>query len=246
MIVIGGTFLLLTLEFSSFLQAKTSTEVLPVLSAKETENLYAFMIDFYVEQMSISTRLEQAFLNLDKAILLSKTSPDDNAAFSKRIDNHVRQAAEIYGDLMRLKILFATRGKEILPSNEHETLLFTVLDFQVNVTDMLLDMLDFTFPFYEIDLPKKQMASILTLQSDMQQNLINLERGQKSLIYDLREQITSPQPDQKVIDTLIGKIVENSVEIIEENLNYKFALKNELSPIQTKRLFQILVMPPTN
>ena len=100
----------------------------PDLTTKQLKDLYTFSVDFYKEHILLTSKLEATLISINRDIFLT----GQNETIGNRpLQPLVQEASGFYREIIKLKVNYAIKGKELLPDKTHDKSLINILQFEI-------------------------------------------------------------------------------------------------------------------
>jgi hypothetical protein len=196
------------------------------------------------EQLEIVSKIDKKFSVIEQA--LKKEDRFDTASKmrtdSQNISELVKNISHHYGDLLRLRVKYILKAKDILNDRQKSRLISALLDFNIDTPDDFSYYLKLDLPTLMLDLTKEQKKNLLKYRTEMDIRDLKLELEMNYKLLDLQDEMKATIQNPKRVNKIIMDITDLGAELIDNRVNYIQRAKDVLTLDQKKQMLQMILM----
>jgi hypothetical protein len=214
------------------------------LTKEQIRNLDTLIKELNTEQLEIVSKIDKKFLVIEQA--LKREDRFEATSKVRTGSQNFRELAKnisvLYGDLLRLRVKYILKAKDILNDRQKTRLISALLDFNIDTPDDFSYYLKLDLPTLMFDLTKDQKKNLLKYRADMDIMDLKLELEMNYKLLDLQDEMKSTNQNPKKVNKIIMVITDIGAELIDNRVNYILKAKDVLTPDQEKQLLQMILM----
>lgn len=196
-------------------------------------------------QMKTLTRnLEATFDELIDEIL-KDDAPDTPRKLKKnpkKINALVKKIGTTAGDIMKMKVEYILKAKNIL-TPEQKKKLIAELEYKVDYFDKESPfLLEIDTLAGLLDLSSDQMKKILKYRTDMSISELKLRLSIANEVIDIQDELARSDKQSATIDKKIMTIVDQGARLLNNKIDYIIKAKDVLNPTQKQELAQLVLL----
>jgi Spy/CpxP family protein refolding chaperone len=214
------------------------------LNKEQVEKLSVLIEQFNSKALEVKSRLDDNYLKLGQD-LQKKDRFDTKSkarAGAQNVNKLLKNISSLYGDLMKLRVEYLLKAKDILTERQKVVLLTELLDFEMDMPENVSNHLDLDLSTLGLDLTRDQIKKILKYRAKRDIKGINLKLKTNYKLLDLQDEILAEVRDTKKINKIIMDITGINTEIINNRVNHTLKAKDVLTVDQKKELLHMLLM----
>ena len=214
------------------------------LTREQISKLGTLIEEFSTKALDIALKIDNKLLEL-KQELKKEDRFDTKAkarAGARRSNRLVKDISSLYGDLLKMRVEYLLKAKDVFTDEQKAELLAALLDFDMDLPDDFSHYLEADLPSMGLDLTKKQNKMLLKYQADMNIKDIKLELEMAYKLLDLEEEIQAEKRDPQKVNKIIMGIVDIGTKIIENRIDHILWAKDVLTVEQKKELLHMMMM----
>ncbi len=236
--------------FLSFFCAASSTagNAGPVpnmnLTKAQIKKLDTLIKALNTEQLQIVSKIDEKFSVIEQALKRENqfNTASKARAGSQNFAEQVKNICRYYGDLLRLRVKYILKAKDILNDRQKSRLISALLDFDIDTPDDFSYYLKLDLPTLMLDLTKAQKKNLLIFRADMDIRDIKLELEMNYKLLDLQEEMKATNQNPKSVDKIIADITGLGAKLIDNRVDYILKAQDVLTSDQRKQLLQMILM----
>jgi len=214
------------------------------LNKEQVEKLSVLIEQFNSKAIEVKSKLVDNYLKLGQD-LQKKDRFDTKSkarAGSRTVNKLLKSISSLYGDLMKLRVEYLLKAKDILTERQKVMLLSKLLDFEMDMPENVSNHLELDLTTLGLDLTKGQVKKILKYRAERDIKDINLKLKTNYKLLDLQDEIQAEVRDTKKINKIIMDITSINTEIINNRVNHTLKAKDALTVEQKKELLHMILM----
>jgi hypothetical protein len=213
------------------------------LTKEQIKKLDKLIKKLNAEQFEIVSKINEKFSVIGQD--LKKEDRFDTASKNRTGSlNFSRQVKNIslhYGDLLRLRVKYILKAKDILNDRQKSRLISALLDFDIDTPDDFSYYLKLDLPTLMLDLTKDQKKNLLKYKTDMDIRDLQLELEMNYKLLDLQDDVRAVTQNSKSVNKIIGDITDLGAKLIDNRMNYILKARGVLTLDQKKKLLQMIL-----
>lgn len=214
------------------------------LSKDQIDKLGTIVEEFNANALDIATKIDATFQELEQELKKKDRFDTRRKAWSgaQNANRLVKSISSLYGDLLKLRVEYLLKAKDVLTERQKAMLLDAMMDFEMDMPGDFSEYMGLDFTDLGLDLTKDQVKKILKYRSDMEINEIKLELKMDYKLLDLQDEINMMTRDTKKINKIIMDITNLGVKIMDNRVNQTLQAKDVLTVEQKKEVLHMLMM----
>ncbi|MBW1842159.1 MAG: hypothetical protein JRI75_10270 [Deltaproteobacteria bacterium] len=203
-----------------------------------------FVEEFNAKALDIATKIDTNFQELEQELKKKDRFDTRMKAWNGAQNSNklVKNISSLYGDLLKLRVEYLLKSKDILTERQKAVLLGAMMDFDMDMPGDFSEYMGLDFTDMGLDLTKDQVKKILKYRADMEINDIKLDLEMDYKLLDLQDEINSMVRDTKKINKIIMDITNIGVKIMNNRVNQTLKAKDVLTVEQKKEVLHMLMM----
>jgi Spy/CpxP family protein refolding chaperone len=199
--------------------------------------------EFSDKAHDIESKFDQAYLKLGQELKREDRFATESKARAgaRNFNNLIRAASSLHGDLLKLKVAYLFKIKNVFTEEQKEMLFKAILDFETEVPDNFSFYLSMDVTSLSIGLTTDQLKRLIQYKAERNIKNIELEMEIDQRLVDLRSEIDREQRDPQKIDKIIMDIVDLIVQSMENHVNHVLKSKDVLTLEQKKELLHMMM-----
>jgi hypothetical protein len=214
------------------------------LNKEQIGKLDTLIKELNTEQFEIVSKIDEKFLVIEQA--LKRQDQFDTTSKvrtgSQKFSELVKNISALNGDLLRLRVKYILKAKDILNERQKSRLISALLDFDIDTPDDFSYYLKLDLPKLMLDLTKDQKKNLLRYRADMDIRDLKLELEMNYKLLDLQGEMKAVNQNPENVNKIIMDITDIGAELIDNRVNYILKAKDVLTPDQKKQLLQMILM----
>ena len=214
------------------------------LTKEQIRELDTLIKELNAEQLEVVSKIDGKFRVIGQA--LKREDRLDNVSKtrsgSQNFSERVKDISALYGDLLKVRVKYILKAKNILNDRQKSRLISALLDFDIDTPDDFSYYLKLDLPTLMLDLTKDQKKNLLKYRSDMDIKDLQLELAMNYKLLDLQDEMKSAKQNPKNVDEIIRDITDIGARLIDNRVNYILKAKDVLTLDQKKQLLQMILM----
>jgi hypothetical protein len=214
------------------------------LTKEQIRELDTLIKELNAEQLEVVSKIDGKFRVIGQA--LKREDRLDNVSKtrsgSQNFSELVKDISALYGDLLKVRVKYILKAKNILNDRQKSRLISALLDFDIDTPDDFSYYLKLDLPTLMLDLTKDQKKNLLKYRSDMDIKDLQLELAMNYKLLDLQDEMKSAKQNPKNVDEIIRDITDIGARLIDNRVNYILKAKDVLTLDQKKQLLQMILM----
>jgi len=214
------------------------------LTKEQIKKLGRVVESFSAKKMALETRIAKARTALAQE-LRKEDRWDSEAkikASSKIVNKHIRQLASLGGDLLKLKVEYFLKAKDIFTDDQRLVILGALTEYEMTLPDSFSYYLEMDLPALDLDLTTAQVKKLLKYRADMDMRNIKNELALEYKVLDLQAELLSPKRNPQKVNRLITGIADIGTKMIDNKVNHILKAKDVLNLEQKMALFHMMLM----
>ncbi|MBW2193250.1 MAG: hypothetical protein JRF27_05620 [Deltaproteobacteria bacterium] len=214
------------------------------LTKDQVAKLGTFVEEFNAKALDIATKVDTNFRELEQELKKKDRFDTRMKAWNGAQNSNklVKNISSLYGDLLKLRVEYLLKSKDILTERQKAVLLGAMMDFDMDMPGDFFVFLGLDFTDMGLDLTKDQVKKILKYRADMEINDIKLDLEMDYKLLDLQDEINSMVRDTKKINKIVMDITNIGVKIMNNRVNQTLKAKDVLTVEQKKEVLHMLMM----
>jgi hypothetical protein len=214
------------------------------LNKEQIGKLDTLIKELNTEQFEIVSKIDEKFLVIEQA--LKRQDRFDTTSKvrtgSQKFSELVKNISALNGDLLRLRVKYILKAKDILNERQKSRLISALLDFDIDTPDDFSYYLKLDLPKLMLDLTKDQKKNLLRYRADMDIRDLKLGLEMNYKLLDLQGEMKAANQNPENVNKIIMDITDIGAELIDNRVNYILKAKDILTPDQKKQLLQMILM----
>lgn len=214
------------------------------LTKEQINQLGSIIEDFSVNAIEIVFQIDAKYLALEQELKRQDRFDTEEKAEegAKNVNEIVKSVSSLYGDLLKTRMEYLLKAKDVFTEEQKEMLLADILDFDIDMPDEFSFYIDVDLPALGLELSKDQIRKLLRYRADMDVKDIELELEIDYMLLDLVDEILTEKRDPKKVDEIIMNIVDAGTRLIDNRINHILKAKDVLTLDQKRELFYLMMM----
>lgn len=214
------------------------------LTREQISKLGGVIEEFSAKALDIALKIDNKLQELEQD--LKKEGRFDTKAkaraASRNVNKLVKDIASLYGDLLKMRVEYLLKAKDVFTDEQKTELLAALLDFDMDLPDDFSHYLEADLPSLGLDLTKEQNKKLLKYRADMDIKDIKLELEMDYKLLDLEEEIQAEKRDPQKVNKIIMEIVDIGTKVIDNRIDHILKAKDVLTVEQKKELLHMMLM----
>ncbi|CAD7848369.1 MAG: hypothetical protein [Olavius algarvensis Delta 4 endosymbiont] len=214
------------------------------LTKEQIQKLGQVVESFSTKKMALEAKIDKARMALAQELRKGDRwdSEAKIKASSKIVNKHVKQLASLGGDLLKLKVEYFLKAKDVFTDDQRMVILGALTEYEMALPDSFSYYLELDLPAMDLDLTTAQIKKLLKYRADMDIRNIKYELDLEYKVLDLRAELLSPKRNPKTINRLITGIADIGTKMIDNKVAHILKAKDVLNLEQKMALFHMMLM----
>ena len=214
------------------------------LTKEQIKKLDTLIKELNAKQLEIVSKIDEKFLVIGQELKREDRfdTPFKARAGSRNFNELVQNISVLYGDLLKLRVKYILKAKDILNDRQKSRLISALLDFDIDTPDDFSYYLKLDLPSLMLDLTKDQIKKLLKYGADMDIRDLKLELEMNYKLLDLQDEMKATDQNPEKVNTIISVITDIGAKRIDNRVNYILNAKDVLTSDQKKQLLQMILM----
>jgi len=214
------------------------------LTKEQIQKLGQVVESFSAKKMALEAKIDKARMALAQELRKEDRWDSEKKikASSKIVNKHVKQLASLGGDLLKLKVEYFLKAKDIFTDDQRMVILGALTEYEMALPDSFSYYLELDLPALDLDLTNAQIKKLLKYRADMDIRNIKYELDLEYKVLDLQAELLSPQRDPKKVNRLITSIADIGTKMIDNKVAHILKAKDVLTLEQKMALFHMMLM----
>lgn len=214
------------------------------LTKEQIQKLGQVVESFSTKKMALEAKIDKACMALAQELRKGDRwdSEAKIKASSKIVNKHVKQLASLGGDLLKLKVEYFLKAKDVFTDDQRMVILGALTEYEMALPDSFSYYLELDLPAMDLDLTTAQIKKLLKYRADMDIRNIKYELDLEYKVLDLRAELLSPKRNPKTINRLITGIADIGTKMIDNKVAHILKAKDVLNLEQKMALFHMMLM----
>jgi hypothetical protein len=214
------------------------------LTKEQIVKLGTLIDDFSTKALDITSKIDNKYLELEHDLQREDRFDTKSKArtSARNVNKLVKNISSLYGDLLKLRVEYLLKAKDVFTDVQKAMLIEHLLDFDMDMPDNFSYYLEFDIPSMGLDLSKDQVKKLLKYRADMDIMDIKLELDMNNKFLDLQDEILAVERQPQKINTIIMTIADLSTKLIDNQVNYILKSKDVLTVEQKRELLHMMMM----
>lgn len=209
------------------------------LTKEQTSQLDPLIDEFITKALDIQAKLDDISMQIDRELKREDRfdTKSKARAGAEKVNNLIKKITPLYGDLLKLRVAYLFKAKDIFTEKQKAIVIGALLDFDMDLPgnssyDMEL----------RVDLTRDQLKKLLKYRADMDIKDIKLELEMDNNRLDLQDAIGAEVRDPQKINKIMVAIIDLGTRRLENRVNHILKAKDVLTVEQKKELLHNLLM----
>lgn len=214
------------------------------LTKEQISKLDSLIKELNAKQLEIVSKIDEKFLVIGQELKSEDrfdTPFKDRAGF-RNFNELVQNISVLYGDLLKLRVKYILKAKDILNDRQKSRLISALLDFDIDTPDDFSYYLKLDLPSLMLDLTKDQIKKLLKYGVDMDIRDLKLELEMNYKLLDLQDEMKATDQNPEKVNNIVLVITDIGAKRIDNRVNYILNAKDVLTSDQKKQLLQMILM----
>ena len=163
-------------------------------------------------------------------------------ASSKIVNKHVKQLASLGGDLLKLKVEYFLKAKDVFTDDQRMVILGALTEYEMALPDSFSSYLELDLPALDLDLTDAQVKKLLKYRAEMEIRDIQYALDLDYRVLDLRAELLSPKRNPKKVNRIITGMADIGTKMINNKVTHILRAKDVLNLEQKMALFHMMLM----
>ena len=214
------------------------------LTKEQIKKLDMLIKELNAKQLEIVSKIDEKFLMIGQELKREDRfdTPFKARAGSRNFNELVQNISVLYGDLLKLRVKYILKAKDILNDRQKSRLISALLDFDIDTPDDFSYYLKLDLPSLMLDLTKDQIKKLLKYGADMDIRDLKLELEMNYKLLDLQDEMKATDQNPEKVNNIISVITDIGAKRIDNRVNYILNAKDVLTSDQKKQLLQMILM----
>ena len=240
--VVIGSFL-----FTQAVFAKNNMDEGPVgslmLTTQQINALGTILTEYTDKQFDIMSKIDIKLSELRTEMRKEdRFSRVKEKMSSRRANKIVRDITSLYGQMLKTRVEYLLKAKNILTMAQKEKLLAELEFFDDTYEDYLPEEFDIDLLVIPLDLTKDQVKKILSHQTKTAISELKINLDIEYQLLDLQEELEKDEVDAQKVDAIILKITDLGTKLMDARVNGMLKSKDVLNATQKKILLHSMMM----
>jgi len=214
------------------------------LTKEQINKLDSLIKELNAKQLEIVSKIDEKFLVIGQELKREDRfdTPFKAQAGSRNFNELVQNISVLYGDLLKLRVKYILKAKDILNDRQKSRLISALLDFDIDTPDDFSYYLKLDLPSLMLDLTKDQIKKLLKYGVDMDIRDLKLELEMNYKLLDLQDEMKATDQNPEKVNNIVLVITDIGAKRIDNRVNYILNAKDVLTSDQKKQLLQMILM----
>jgi len=214
------------------------------LTKEQIQKLGQVVESFSAKKMTLEAKIDKARMALAQELRKGDRwdSEAKIKASSKIVNKHVKQLDALGGDLLKLKVEYFLKAKDVFTDDQRMVILGALTEYEMALPDSFSYYLELDLPALALDLTNAQIKKLLKYRADMEIRNIKYELALEYKVLDLQDELLSPKRSPKKINRLIAGIADIGTKMIDIKVDHILKAKDVLNLEQKMALFHTMLM----
>jgi hypothetical protein len=214
------------------------------LTSEQISELDTLIKELNAKQLEIVSMIDEKFLVVEQELKREDRFDTSLKARtgSRNFSELVKNISVLYGDLLKLRVKYILKAKDILNDRQKSRLISALLDFDIDTPDDFSYYLKLDLPSLMLDLTRYQIKKLLKYRAEMDIKDLKLELEMNFKLLDLQDEMKAAKQNPKKVSKIITDITDIGAELIDNRVNYILNAEEVLTPDQKKQLLQMILM----
>lgn len=214
------------------------------LTKEQISKLDSLIKELNAKQLEIVSKIDEKFLVIGQELKSEDRfdTPFKARAGFRNFNELVQNISVLYGDLLKLRVKYILKAKDILNDRQKSRLISALLDFDIDTPDDFSYYLKLDLPSLMLDLTKDQIKKLLKYGVDMDIRDLKLELEMNYKLLDLQDEMKATDQNPEKVNNIILVITDIGAKRIDNRVNYILNAKDVLTSDQKKQLLQMILM----
>jgi hypothetical protein len=214
------------------------------LTKEQIQKLGQVVESFSAKKLALEAKMDTSRMALAQELRKADRwdSETKNRASAKVVNKHVKRLASLGGDLLKLKVEYFLKAKDIFTDDQRMVILGALTEYEMALPDSFSYYLELDLPALDLDLNTAQVKKLLKYRADMDIRNIRYELDLDYKILDLQAELLSPKRDPKKVNRYITGIADVGTKMIDNKVAHILKAKDVLTVEQKMALFHMMLM----
>jgi Spy/CpxP family protein refolding chaperone len=214
------------------------------LTKEQITKLGKIVETFSAKELELNAKIENTRLALAQELRKADRwdSEAKNKASSKIVNKHVKSLTSLAGDMLKLKVAYFLKAKDVFTDEQRLIILGRLTDFEMDLPDSFSYYLELDLPALDLDLTDEQIKKLLQYRADMEIRDIKHHLALDYKVLDLRAELLSPKRDPQNVNKLITAIADIGTKIIDNKVTQILRAKDVLTVEQKMALLHMMML----
>jgi len=214
------------------------------LTKEQIQKLGQVVEAFSAKKMTLEAKIDKTRLALAQELRKGDRWDSDAKikASSKIVNKHVKQLAALGGDLLKLKVEYFLKAKDVFTDDQRMIILDALTEYEMALPDSFSYYLELDLPALDLDLTNAQIKKLLKYRADMEIHNIKYELALEYKALDLQAELLSPKRNPQKVNRLIKSMADIGTKMIDNKVDHILKAKDVLNLEQKMALFHMMLM----
>lgn len=209
------------------------------LTKEQTSKLDPLIDEFIIKALDIQSKLDNISMQIDRELKREDRfdTKSKSRAGAEKVNNLIKKISPLYGDLLRLRVEYLFKAKDVFTERQKAIVIDALLDFDIDLPD--------NYSYYmelRVDLTRDQLKKLLKYRADMDIKDIKLGLAMDNNRIDLQDEIYAEVRDSQKVNKIMVAIINLGTSRLENRVNHILKAKDVLTVEQKKELVHNLLM----
>jgi len=212
------------------------------LTKEQIRKLGKIVESFSAKELALNAKIDTTRLALAQELRKADRwdSEAKNKASSKVVNKQVKNLASLSGDLLKLKVAYFLKAKDIFTEEQRLVILGKLTDYEMDLPDSFSYFLEMDLP--ALDLTTAQIKKLLQYRAEMEIRDIKYQLALTYKVLDLRAELLSPKRNPKTVNRHITAIADIGTKIVDNKVAHILRAKDVLTVEQKMAMLHMMLL----
>lgn len=214
------------------------------LTKEQIQKLGQVVESFSAKKMALEAKIDKTRMTLAQELRKGDRwdSEAKIKASSKIVNKHVKQLASLGGDLLKLKVEYFLKAKDVFTDDQRLVILGALTEYEMTLPDSFSYYLELDLPALDLDLTDAQIKKLLKYRAEMEIRDIQYALDLDYRVLDLKAELLSPKRNPKKVNRIITSMADIGTKMINNKVTHILRAKDVLNLEQKMALFHTMLM----